>query len=93
MEKELYGQRLARSVIISALQAQTFGNSPKALSMSFHGLAGTGKNFVAKMIADSFFKKGFSSKYCHFFNGRSDFPSEHRVWEYKVTYYPKKKNN
>lgn len=56
----------------------------KALSFSFHGTPGTGKNYVAKFIAESLYKKGIESKYFHFFNGRIEFPLKQQVEIYKV---------
>jgi len=81
----LYGQQIAHETIINALRGH-LGNkdSPKALVMSFHGTPGTGKNYVAQMIAKAFYKKGVESQYYHFFNGRNDFPLQRKVEEYKV---------
>lgn len=81
----LYGQQIAHETIINALRGH-FGthSSPKALAMSFHGTPGTGKNYVAQMIAASYYKNGVHSQYYHFFNGRNDFPLQRKIDEYKV---------
>lgn len=81
----LYGQQIAHETIINALRGHLQNqNSPKALVMSFHGTPGTGKNYVAQMIAEAFYKKGVQSRYYYFFNGRNDFPLQRKVDEYKV---------
>lgn len=81
----LYGQQIAHKTIILALRGY-FGNyhSSKALVMSFHGTPGTGKNYVAQMIATALYKNGVKSQYYHFFNGRNDFPLQQKVDEYQV---------
>lgn len=82
---KLYGQQIAHETIINALRGHLESqNSPKALVMSFHGTPGTGKNYVAQMIAKALYKEGIQSKYYHFFNGRNDFPFQRKVDEYKV---------
>ncbi|XP_078045359.1 torsin-1A [Augochlora pura] len=84
LSETLYGQEIAHRVVISALRGHLSQvNPPKALVMSFHGPPGTGKTFVAQMIARSFYKKGEQSQYYHFFNGRNDFPLEQDVEHYK----------
>ncbi|XP_032688227.1 torsin-like protein isoform X2 [Odontomachus brunneus] len=55
--------------------------------MSFHGTPGTGKNYVAQMIATSLYKKGIQSRYFHFFNGRNDFPLQKKIDDYKEDLY------
>lgn len=81
----LYGQQIAHETIINALRGHfNTQNSPKALVMSFHGTPGTGKNYVAQMIATALYKKGIHSQYFHFFNGRNDFPLQRKIDEYKV---------
>lgn len=56
----------------------------KALTLSFHGMTGTGKNYVSNFIADSIFIKGTKSKYVHHFIGRMHFSDQNKVNEYKV---------
>lgn len=81
----LYGQQIAQETVINALRGHLESqNPPKALVMSFHGTPGTGKNYVAQMIAKALYKKGIESQYYHFFNGRNDFPLQRKVDEYKV---------
>lgn len=83
-ENKLYGQHIAHKTITSALKGYFQHDQAKALTFSFHGTPGTGKNYVAKFIADSILKKGTESKYFHFFNGRISFPLKEKVDQYKV---------
>ncbi|XP_032688226.1 torsin-like protein isoform X1 [Odontomachus brunneus] len=84
----LYGQQIVHETIINALRGHFYThNSPKALVMSFHGTPGTGKNYVAQMIATSLYKKGIQSRYFHFFNGRNDFPLQKKIDDYKEDLY------
>ncbi|XP_043505268.1 torsin-1A [Polistes fuscatus] len=85
LKKNLFGQHIAYKTILNAL----FGYSNqmeqrKALTLSFHGPPGTGKNYVAKFIAESLYQKGTESKFFHFFNGRTDFPLKNEIEDYKI---------
>lgn len=89
IKNELFGQHIALEIISQAIIAHTNSHaSPKKpLVLSFHGTPGTGKNFVSDIIVKNLYKKGFQSKYVHKFLGRSDFPLDSRVNEYKVSYF------
>lgn len=81
----LHGQQVAAKTVLRALIGyKNTPEPPKALAMSFHGWAGSGKNYVAKMVAESFLKKGMESQYYHFFNGRSYAPLKSQIEDYKV---------
>ncbi|CAD6222204.1 GSCOCG00000814001-RA-CDS [Cotesia congregata] len=85
LEEKLFGQHIAHDVVTSALRAHIRSEySPKALTMSFHGTPGTGKNFVAQNIVKYFYKEGSKSKYYHFFSGRLSFPLEKDTFIYEV---------
>ncbi|KAK2576995.1 hypothetical protein KPH14_011957 [Odynerus spinipes] len=85
LKNKLYGQHIAHKTIINALQGYLNQHEQaKALTLSFHGTPGTGKNYVAKFIAESLYKKGTESKYFHFFNGRTTFPLKSEVEKYKI---------
>jgi hypothetical protein len=47
--------------------------------MSFHGWTGSGKNFVAKMIAKSVYKKEMLSQFVHLFVATLHFPHPEEV--------------
>ena len=83
LDDHLFGQHIAKSVIISALSRRWQAKSDKALVMSFHGWTGSGKNFVAKFIAESLFRKGIKSKHVHIFVSTIHFHDERRVNEYQ----------
>lgn len=84
----MHGQQIAQSTVVAALTGyRQTEKPPKALAMSFHGLQGSGKNFVAEIIAQTFYKEGTKSKFYHFFNGRSYAPVPSRLQEYKVRNY------
>ena len=57
--------------------------SDKALVMSFHGWTGSGKNFVAKFIAESLFRKGIKSNNIHIYVSTVHFHDERKVNEYQ----------
>lgn len=83
-ERDLFGQKIAHETVLNAMRGHLSHLHPvKPLAMSFHGLPGSGKNFVVKMIAKALFKKGEESEYFHFYNGRDDFPRERDVGKYK----------
>ena len=56
----------------------------KALVLSFHGWTGTGKNYVAKFIAESLFKKGMKSSFVQIFISTVNFPDHSKVDIYKI---------
>ena len=85
LKEELFGQKIAHDTVVHAISGHLSRLKPvKPLAMSFHGLPGSGKNFVVKMIAKALFKNGEDSEYYHFFNGRDQFPHERLVEKYKV---------
>lgn len=81
----LFGQHVAKSVILSALNRRwrTPGNYHKPLVMSFHGWTGSGKNYVAKFIAESLFKKGMKSSFVKIYISTVHFHDESKVMEYQ----------
>ena len=87
LQERLYGQQIAQDIVFSAIHSHVHHENPrKPLVLSFHGLPGSGKNYIVTMIAEALFKNGEKSKFYNFFNGRSDFPSDKNVDLYKVPY-------
>ncbi|XP_066994963.2 uncharacterized protein [Anabrus simplex] len=86
LTENVYGQQIANEIIVSALKGHLRQSSPrsKALTLSFHGRPGVGKNYVATFIQNSLFDKGYKSRYAHFFSGRLHFPLESEVDIYKL---------
>jgi len=83
LDENLFGQHIAKSVITSALTRRWKSPSDKALVMSFHGWTGSGKNFVAKFIAESLFRKGIKSNNIHIYVSTVHFHDERKVNEYQ----------
>lgn len=85
LEKHVYGQHLAKAAILKHFHAQARPvYQTKALSLSFHGGTGTGKNLVSRIIAESIYRKGMKSKFVHLIAATNEFPHPHKVHEYKV---------
>ncbi|XP_060527436.1 torsin-1A [Cylas formicarius] len=84
LKGRVYGQPLVNNVV-NALAAHFSPHYEprKALTISFHGWTGGGKNYVANFIAESIFRKGAKSKYVHQFIGRLHFSEEAKVEHYK----------
>lgn len=56
----------------------------KALVLSFHGWSGTGKNFVARMVASHLYRDGLKSECVRLFISLFHFPHHMYVDSYKV---------
>jgi recombinational DNA repair protein (RecF pathway) len=52
--------------------------------MSFHGWTGSGKNYLAKMIARALYKKEMHSKFVHLYVATLHFPHPEETEKYKV---------
>ncbi|XP_039961638.1 torsin-like protein [Bactrocera neohumeralis] len=89
IQNRLFGQHIVKQQLISALEAHLNprSSSRKPLVMSFHGTPGTGKNFVADMIAETLFEKGVKSRFVHKYMGRLDFPLQKNVESYNERIY------
>ncbi|NXY22818.1 TOR3A protein, partial [Atrichornis clamosus] len=82
---QLHGQHLAKAVVVRAVQG--FLQSPrphKALVLSFHGWSGTGKNFVARMVASHLFRDGLKSDCVRVFISLFHFPHHKYMDSYKA---------
>lgn len=80
----LHGQPLVKQIVIPSLNGHFKNKDPKkALVLSFHGWAGTGKNFVSRLIAENLYLKGMKSNYVHLFISTKHFPFSNKVDEYK----------
>jgi len=53
------------------------------LALSFNGCAGSGKNFVSKIVAEHILKRGTESKFVHQIIATYDFPHQSHVELYK----------
>ena len=86
LQMKLHGQHLVQSVVLKAIQG--FINNPesnKPLTLSFHGWSGTGKNFVARIVADNLYREGVKSECVRLFITPFHFPHARLVDTYKVS--------
>uniref|UniRef100_A0A8C5LFE3 Torsin family 1, member B n=1 Tax=Jaculus jaculus TaxID=51337 RepID=A0A8C5LFE3_JACJA len=92
LEEKLFGQHLATEVILKAVTGFRNNKNPKKpLTLSLHGWAGTGKNFVSQIVAQNLHPKGLKSHFVHLFKwgdwGRVHCCGvalcTHEVWLYK----------
>uniref|UniRef100_A0A8C6U9M6 Torsin n=1 Tax=Neogobius melanostomus TaxID=47308 RepID=A0A8C6U9M6_9GOBI len=85
LERRLFGQHLASRIILKAVNRFMNNDNPKKpLVLSLHGPAGTGKNFVSKMIADNIYKEGMDSKFVHVFIATHHFQHVSQIEIYKT---------
>ncbi|XP_004593550.1 torsin-1B isoform X2 [Ochotona princeps] len=82
--QKLFGQHLATEVILKALSGFKNNKNPKKpLTLSLHGWAGTGKNFVSQILAEHLHPRGLRSHYVHLFVSTLHFPHEQNVKMYQ----------
>jgi len=87
LDENVFGQHVAVRQVLAALHRRwdnankADGASPeKPLVFSFHGWTGSGKNYMAKFIAEALFDRGLSSKYVHFLSSTLHFEDHsHRM--------------
>ncbi|XP_066048245.1 torsin-3A [Chamaea fasciata] len=85
LSEQLHGQHLAKAVVLRAVRG--FLQSPrphKALVLSLHGWSGTGKNFVARMVASHLYRDGLKSDCVRVFVSLLHFPHHNYVDSYKA---------
>lgn len=81
----LHGQHLAQELVLTAVRSYLELPRPdKALALSFHGWSGTGKNFVARMLAKNLYRDGLRSDCVKLFIATFHFPHPKEVDLYKV---------
>ncbi|XP_034520548.1 torsin-1B isoform X1 [Ailuropoda melanoleuca] len=84
LEEKLFGQHLATEVILKALTGFKNNKNPKKpLTLSLHGWAGTGKNFVSQIVAEHLHSKGLRSNFVHLFVSTLHFPHEQQIKLYQ----------
>lgn len=85
LEEKLFGQHLAAEVILKALTGFRNNDNPKKpLTLSLHGWAGTGKNFVSQIVAENLHAKGLKSNFVHLFVSTLHFPHEQQIKLYQA---------
>lgn len=81
----LHGQHLAQELVLTTVRSYLELPRPdKALALSFHGWSGTGKNFVARMLAENLYRDGQQSACVQVFITMLHFPHPQSVHLYKV---------
>nr|XP_023484889.1 torsin-1A isoform X2 [Equus caballus] len=84
LNSKLFGQHLAKKVILNAVSGFMSNAKPKKpLTLSLHGWTGTGKNFASKIIAENIYEGGLNSDYVHLFVATLHFPHASNVTLYK----------
>lgn len=85
LDNKLFGQHLAKKVILNAVSGFLSNPKPKKpLTLSLHGWTGTGKNFVSKIIAENIYEGGLNSDYVHLFVATLHFPHASNLTLYKA---------
>ncbi|XP_052791738.1 torsin-1B-like isoform X2 [Mya arenaria] len=88
LNQNLYGQHLVIGPTVKHLRGHVKTHPKRPLVLSFHGLPGTGKNFVSTMIAEHMYAKGMSSQYVHYFSATKDFIHQSKLEEYQMDKMP-----
>lgn len=83
--ENVFGQHIAENIILSALSRRWSSNNyfQKPLVLSFHGWTGSGKNYLAKYIAESLFKNGLKSRFVKTYISTVHFYDERNVQTYQ----------
>ncbi|XP_053940405.1 torsin-1B [Cuculus canorus] len=84
LDTKLFGQHLAKDVVLKAVMG--FQNNPspkKPLTLSLHGWAGTGKNFLSQILAEQIHSAGLRSKFVHLFLATLHFPHHNQLQLYQ----------
>ncbi|XP_054976317.1 torsin-3A isoform X1 [Sorex araneus] len=80
----LHGQHLARELVPRAVRRHLEQPRPRrALALAFHGGSGTGKNFVAGMLAERLFRAGLRSPCVQVLIATLHFPHPQHLDRYK----------
>lgn len=75
LESKVYGQPLITKPIYRQLRTHLINDKPsRPLVMYFAGWTGTGKTYVAKLIASSIYKEGMRSKFVKYISSSWHFP-------------------
>ncbi|CAI2341817.1 unnamed protein product [Caenorhabditis sp. 36 PRJEB53466] len=81
----LYGQHLVKDVVVNAIKSHWFNENPrKPLVLSFHGYTGSGKNYVAEIIANNTFRLGLRSNFVQHIVATNDFPDKNKIKDYQM---------
>lgn len=85
LTENVFGQHIVLDVVAKTMKSHLRKKEHhKALALSFHGWTGSGKNYVAKFIAETLFKEGMKSKFVHHFYSSLHFPHKEESDLYKA---------
>uniref|UniRef100_A0A1I7XUC1 AAA domain-containing protein n=1 Tax=Heterorhabditis bacteriophora TaxID=37862 RepID=A0A1I7XUC1_HETBA len=81
----VFGQHLVLDTVFNAVKAHVLNERPrKPLVMSFHGYTGSGKNYVAEIVANNTYKNGMRSTFVDHIVVTSEYPDRNRIEEYQL---------
>ncbi|XP_063283355.1 torsin-3A [Pelobates fuscus] len=85
LSTRVHGQHLAKDLIVTSFQDFLEDSGPKKpLILSFHGWTGTGKNLVARIIAENLYEDGQRNRCIRIFFPQLHFPHASHLEVYKV---------
>ena len=85
LQENVYGQPIVQEAVVNALKSHWRSDvRRKALTLSFHGWPGGGKNYVVRFIQENLYARGAASSFVHHFTARIHFPQSDKVEQYKV---------
>lgn len=85
LRESLFGQHLVLDIVPKLIKGHRKDKNPqKPLVLSLHGGTGTGKNYVAGIIAQHLYPKGFESSFVHRILSSHEFPDKELVSHYKA---------
>ncbi|KAF4517565.1 hypothetical protein B566_EDAN005129 [Ephemera danica] len=80
----VFAQPLLEQVIVPAVTGHLNGRTKKALTLSFHGWAGGGKNYVTQFLVKAIYKLGMKSSFVKYYNSRTDFTDDSNIRRYQA---------
>ncbi|XP_062385431.1 torsin-1A-like [Sardina pilchardus] len=84
LRERLIGQHLASPIIFKTVTEHMENPNPnRPLVLSLHGLTGTGKSFVSRLIAESIYHNGMQSRFVHLFIATLYFPHQKHLETYQ----------
>ena len=85
LNAHVYGQHLVVQTVPAAINGHLTHQPKKALVMSFQGTTGTGKNLVAKVVAENMYKEGMASNYVHVLSATKHFSRHENLTDYQAS--------
>lgn len=87
LKTKVYGQPLITAPIYKSIKAHVSNERPsRPLVMYFSGWTGTGKTYVAKLIANSLYKEGLKSHFVKYISSSLHFPIKIET-DHEIAFY------